>query len=112
LTANNSPHGYIPKKFSHREMCEWYKDVHCGAVSAHEELEAQGDRVCSSVKTDTGSYTTESAVDRSHSLEADRGIGMAPNAMLREQRKRTRRTIMVNKRYNIAQKYNLVYTLE
>lgn len=54
----------------------------------------------------------EGAADRSHGLEADRGIRMAPNTMLREQRKRTRHTIMVDKTHNIAQKYTLVYTLE
>lgn len=39
-------------------------------------------------------HTKESAADRSHSLEADRGIWMAPNTTLREQSKKQ------NKIYN------------
>lgn len=71
-----------------------YKDVHCGSVSGDEELEAWGNGMHVRENRYTVLHTKESAADRSHSLEADRGIWMAPNTTRREQSKKQ------NKIYN------------
>lgn len=53
---------------------------------SHEEV------VCISAETDMQCSSMGYAADRGHSLETDRGIRMAPNAMPREQSQKQNKT--------------------
>ena len=76
IVTSYSPRAYNPKKLSCSTVM--YSAVPCGAVSSDEELEAWGGggHLCRSRYTVL--YTMECAADRSHALEADREMWMAP----------------------------------